>query len=330
MANPLPNCFVIVGDKRTMQIKSLIDAGKNDVLSFQYIIDALNNELGNNAGIPNPSHFLGYTTETRSLFSGMFDEFGDSYTEEVNIEQLKRIFDRFDDTISSLERKKKVSLTSKKAKKLQKIDLDTTDSRVDNSLQLSMKIKNENWREILSCSLLEDDDFAQMFDGNEWNVFWRNNTVIYLDLFEDLSSCGNSTINASSNNNDFLSMMCSGISGGPSSIFRSKESVESISSTLSRSTTRLRAVISDLLLRGATLSPTLDQRVTHVVVDFDYNYSPEREKALRMRLRELRFLPDYRFEKRIVNLTWIYDCITHRKLIVPEESHLVQWRTKDM
>ena len=153
VANPLPNCFVIVGDKRTLQTKSLIDAGKNDVLNFQYIVDSINGFIGNEDGNPNPTHFLGYTPETRNLFNGMFDEFGDSLTEDIDETQLRTIFNRLDDTIESLERKRQGVLKEKKATKKPKkmlmtdadmdIDREMMEARVDETLQLSKSLQNQ-------------------------------------------------------------------------------------------------------------------------------------------------------------------------------------------
>jgi hypothetical protein len=179
VANPMSHCFVIVGDKRTMQTKSLIDAGKNDVLSFQYIVDSVNGQLGNEDGNPNPSHFLGYTKETRSLFSGMFDEFGDSYTDDVDELQIRAIFSRLGDTIASLKRKKESNGAGKKAKKSKKIDEDVElDGRADRTLQLSKELESQNWRQIIRNNVLEDSDYAMMLDDSPWNVFWRSNTVL--------------------------------------------------------------------------------------------------------------------------------------------------------
>lgn len=71
-------------------------------------------------------------------------------------------------------------------------------------------------------------------------------------------------------------------SSSSSSLFRSKESTSSIPQTLSPNSTRLRSVVTQLLLRGATISPVLNEQVTHLVVDFENNYSIERERALQV------------------------------------------------
>jgi hypothetical protein len=71
--------------------------------------------------------------------------------------------------------------------------------------------------------------------------------------------------------------------GEASSLFRSKENVSCIPRTLRPSSTRLRSVVAELLLRGAVISPTLNEQVTHLVVDFENNYSVSRERALQVR-----------------------------------------------
>lgn len=185
VANPLPNCFVIVGDKRTLQTKCLIDAGKNDVLAFQYIVDAVNGFIGEEDGNPSPAHFLGYTEETRNLFSGMFDELGDSFTEDIDEGQLRAIFSRLDDTLDSLERKRLGAERDRKAKKGKKsaaASVYNTESKMDcsvaDTLQLSKDLSNQNWRQISRNGELEDGDYGDILDGDDWNIFWRANTIV--------------------------------------------------------------------------------------------------------------------------------------------------------
>jgi hypothetical protein len=191
VANPMPNCFVIVGDKRTMQTKSLIDSGKNDVLSFQYIVDAINGFISDDYCNPNPSHFLGYTTETRSLFSGIFDEFGDSYTDASDEAHMKSIFDRLDDTIESLRRKRGGALAPKRPKRAKKSAdtvLDTQaimDKRVDETLQLSKRLDLLNWREIIESGLLESGECEDILDSSKWNTFWRSNVILVCIMCTD-------------------------------------------------------------------------------------------------------------------------------------------------
>jgi hypothetical protein len=52
--------------------------------------------------------------------------------------------------------------------------------------------------------------------------------------------------------------------------------------SLNPSSTTLRSLVPELILHGATVSPTLNEKVTHVVVDNDNNYSFEREQALQV------------------------------------------------
>ena len=56
----------------------------------------------------------------------------------------------------------------------------------------------------------------------------------------------------------------------------------SMTNSLNSSSTRLRTAICDLILRGASISPVLDESVTHVVVDFENNYNSERERLLQV------------------------------------------------
>lgn len=67
-----------------------------------------------------------------------------------------------------------------------------------------------------------------------------------------------------------------------SSLFRSKENVASIPPSVHPTSTALRTLAAQLLLRGATISPVLNEKVTHLVVDFENNYSEEKERALQV------------------------------------------------
>lgn len=105
----------------------------------------------------------------------------------------------------------------------------------------------------------------------------------YLDIFEDLGDIEESTLSC------FDAVMTKvraagdpAVAGTSSSLFRSRDSASSLQRSLRPNATRLRALVPGLLLRGAKISPTLGKQVTHVVVDFDNNYSFPREKALQV------------------------------------------------
>eukprot|EP00598_Pedospumella_elongata_P014498 CAMPEP_0185013830 /NCGR_PEP_ID=MMETSP1098-20130426/99006_1 /TAXON_ID=89044 /ORGANISM="Spumella elongata, Strain CCAP 955/1" /LENGTH=612 /DNA_ID=CAMNT_0027542901 /DNA_START=79 /DNA_END=1913 /DNA_ORIENTATION=+ len=98
----LPECKIIAGSKRTMQLNNLIERGEKDVIDFSYIIECVN------AGALLPLkrvHLLGMSAETKKSFRGTVDVFGDSYTEDVTPEELSKILASFDPKIASLERK---------------------------------------------------------------------------------------------------------------------------------------------------------------------------------------------------------------------------------
>ena len=174
-----------------------------------------------------------------------------------------------------------------------------------------------------------------------------------MDIFDDIGSSEDSSVSSIRDDNQaFLDKCSNGNSRLASSLFCSTDNTDTISRSLNPNSTRLRAVISELLLRGATISPALDQHVTHVVVDFEYNHSISKEKDIKVRqywalsshkcqlsfkflrrdqarLRELRFQPTYRFEKRVVNLKWVQDCIAQEQLVIPTKAHIVKWITDD-
>ena len=44
------------------------------------------------------------------------------------------------------------------------------------------------------------------------------------------------------------------------------------------------------------------------------------------RLRDLRMKNDYRHEKRVVNVHWVKDCLAQKTLLLPSETHIVDWK----
>ena len=109
----------------------------------------------------------------------------------------------------------------------------------------------------------------------------------YVDIFDDL---GSSDSSAGSEDCDgfeaFLAKVClpgtHQAAQEASSLFRSKEDPSHMHRTLHPSSTRLRTVVAALLLRGVRISPVLNEQVTHLVVDFEHNYSVDRERALQV------------------------------------------------
>lgn len=43
------------------------------------------------------------------------------------------------------------------------------------------------------------------------------------------------------------------------------------------------------------------------------------------RLRELRMTSEYRYEKRIVNVEWVADCLALREIVIPQAAHEINW-----
>jgi hypothetical protein len=69
-----PNCKVIAGNKKTIQLKNVMDAGERDVIDFKYIVDCIDSKTK----IPLKGYyFLSMCGQTRLEMKGKYDVFGD-------------------------------------------------------------------------------------------------------------------------------------------------------------------------------------------------------------------------------------------------------------
>ncbi|KAF4582798.1 DNA ligase I, ATP-dependent family protein [Ophiocordyceps camponoti-floridani] len=87
---------VLVADKKTVKVASLIKAGAVDVIRPIWIRDCL--EPGDGGGVPEllpyeEKHLLHVTDGTRAAAAKNTDRFGDSFARSVSVEELKRLTD---------------------------------------------------------------------------------------------------------------------------------------------------------------------------------------------------------------------------------------------
>lgn len=101
--SPIANDQVLcIGDKRVVKVASLIKAGHSNIIKPIWILDALKQAEIDGPGrerylVPfEPVHMFHMTPDTQDMIEANVDAYGDSYTRDVSVEELKK---RFDDMI---------------------------------------------------------------------------------------------------------------------------------------------------------------------------------------------------------------------------------------
>ncbi|RYG69450.1 hypothetical protein EON64_02675 [archaeon] len=151
-----PNCQVIAGNKRTVQLKNIIAQGKNDVIDFGYIIDCLEA----NFRIPIRAYdFLGCSAETRKLLSADYDVYGDSYVEPVTPSILLKIVSAVDSAALRSEGKD----CSSKA------------------------LSGKSWR-LIAHTELEDEEEEELISSHMSTCMYRHSIIIYIDMYASLGA----------------------------------------------------------------------------------------------------------------------------------------------
>eukprot|EP00118_Oscarella_pearsei_P008725 m.46483 g.46483 ORF g.46483 m.46483 type:complete len:987 (+) comp33697_c0_seq3:313-3273(+) len=86
---PGTGTFCVIAGKTTMKVKNIISAGNYDVSKAEWLTSCLNAKQH----LPLlPSYMLHASPATAAKFALDFDEYGDSYTGDVDEEQIKKIF----------------------------------------------------------------------------------------------------------------------------------------------------------------------------------------------------------------------------------------------
>jgi DNA ligase-4 len=93
--SPGQETFCVVAARVTARVKNIISAGVYDVVKADWLIHCL--ELGHHLQFL-PSHMLHTSPKTAAQFADDFDAYGDSYTDDVDETELKKIFDLMDST----------------------------------------------------------------------------------------------------------------------------------------------------------------------------------------------------------------------------------------
>jgi len=88
--NPGSSTFcAVAGDIRNIRVVNCIKSGRNDVVKIDWLVRS----VARDQLLPwKPCDMLYTTEETQLLFDDLYDENGDSYDEELNVDRLKEIF----------------------------------------------------------------------------------------------------------------------------------------------------------------------------------------------------------------------------------------------
>ncbi|XP_022104577.1 DNA ligase 4-like [Acanthaster planci] len=89
--NPGYETFCVLADKVNLKVRNIISCDIYDVVRTEWLLTCLEEKKC----LPwLPSHMIHVSPETKEQFSLLYDRHGDSYTEDVDAEKLKEIFDK--------------------------------------------------------------------------------------------------------------------------------------------------------------------------------------------------------------------------------------------
>ncbi|XP_062518588.1 DNA ligase 4-like, partial [Corticium candelabrum] len=91
--SPGQDTFCVVADKLTARVRNFISAKQHDVVKADWLLQCL--EFGSRVKLL-PSHMLHTSVMTAAKFAEDFDEYGDSFADNVDEKQLRTIFDHID------------------------------------------------------------------------------------------------------------------------------------------------------------------------------------------------------------------------------------------
>ena len=193
-----PNCQIVVGNKRTLQINNYIQNGEKDVINFTYIVDCINAK----ALLPLRRHYyLGLSEAAKEHFNGSVDAFGDSLVEDaVPGIELQVMFQSIGGVVdicrkkcqqiaaASLSTKKKATaadaspVVTAMRKKLEDCEARSIVSDWDSMRSLP-------WRDLVAQFLNEDE--RRILCDDSRNYFWSSSSnllVFYFDVFLDFGA----------------------------------------------------------------------------------------------------------------------------------------------
>jgi len=191
-----PNCQIVVGNKRTLQINNYIQNGEKDVINFTYIVDCINAK----ALLPLRRHYyLGLSEAAKEHFNGLVDAFGDSLIEDaVPGMELQVMFQSIGGVVDFCRKKCQQTPSSSTAGTKKKAAADASPAvamrrKLEDCEARSIvndwdSMRNLPWRDLVSRFLNEDERRSLCDDKR--NHLWSSssNLVFYFDIFLDFGA----------------------------------------------------------------------------------------------------------------------------------------------
>uniref|UniRef100_A0AAV2L6Q5 DNA ligase n=1 Tax=Knipowitschia caucasica TaxID=637954 RepID=A0AAV2L6Q5_KNICA len=98
--NPGPDTWCVVAGVENLRVKNLVSSRAHDVLWSDWLLECLQQR----EVVPwRPRHMMGMTEATSQNFHKQFDRYGDSFTEDTSVEQLKEVFGRITDAETDVD-----------------------------------------------------------------------------------------------------------------------------------------------------------------------------------------------------------------------------------
>lgn len=259
-----PNCQIVVGNKRTLQINNYIQNGEKDVINFTYIVDCINAKTL----LPLRRHYyLGLSEAAKEHFNGSVDAFGDSLVEEaVPGTELQVVFQSIGGVVdfcrkkcqqtaaASIGAKKKAAVTDASPAVAMRKKLEDCEARSIVSDWDSMR--SLPWRDLVSRFLSEDERRSLCDDSRNYLWSSSSNLVFYFDVFIDLgaTSCDKGEccregqhLEGLSGSRSSTAAVCCFVGDGPPLM-------------------EMKALYYQFILHGAAVSTHLHSDVTHVII----------------------------------------------------------------
>ncbi|KAK7893213.1 hypothetical protein WMY93_022365 [Mugilogobius chulae] len=98
--NPGPDTYCVLAGVENMRVKNLVSSNKHDVVWAAWLLECLDRK----EVVPwQPRHMISMTASTREYFAKQYDQYGDSYQVDTDVEQLKEVFARITDADSDFD-----------------------------------------------------------------------------------------------------------------------------------------------------------------------------------------------------------------------------------
>ncbi|XP_008114590.1 DNA ligase 4 isoform X2 [Anolis carolinensis] len=92
--NPGPDTYCVVAGTENVRVKNIISSNKHDVVRAEWLVQCFQTKQF----VPwQPAFIIHMSPETKQHFAREYDCYGDSYTADVGVAQLKEVFSRMND-----------------------------------------------------------------------------------------------------------------------------------------------------------------------------------------------------------------------------------------